>query len=97
MKNNKFDKSALENYLDERINKRLYKKDQVELAKMIYLTDAGHKLQKGYKLINEYFNDNNLLYTINGIYFDKRSTLSDGSVNPNYRKGYWLMAKYTVN
>ncbi|WP_336764978.1 hypothetical protein [Paenibacillus sp. USHLN196] len=97
MKNNKFDKSALENYLDKRINKRLYKNDQTEIEKIIYLTDSDNKLQKGFKILNTYFIENNLPYTINGIYFDKRTALSDGSVNPNYRKRYWLMAKYTVN
>nr|WP_275078639.1 DEAD/DEAH box helicase family protein [Paenibacillus sp. O199] len=97
MLDEKYEKATLEDYLDERIGHRLYKEEQMKLAKKINLTDGRSRLQKSCNSFNTYFYDNCLPYTIKDKNIDQRRVLGDGSNNPNYKKSYWLIAKFSVN
>jgi hypothetical protein len=56
--------NELETYLESIVGKKLLKEEQKELIETIGLKDARGRLQKGFKSLNTYFEENKLRYTI---------------------------------
>ncbi|WP_182004667.1 DEAD/DEAH box helicase family protein [Priestia aryabhattai] len=56
--------NELETYLENIAGKKLLKEEQKELIETIGLKDARGRLQKGFKSLNTYFEENKLRYTI---------------------------------
>lgn len=92
---NTYEKATLSDYLDSMVGKRLYKEEQDELIKKINIRDGRNRLQRGCRIINEYFIENNIQYSVKDKMKDNRRKLNNNEPNPNYTKTYWLLAKYS--
>lgn len=89
-----FEKSTICDYLDTLVNKRLFKEEQDKLINIINLRDNRNRQQKDIKMLNVYFESNNIPYTIRNL-ADKRRKLEDGSPNPYRDKRYWVVTKFS--
>ena len=77
--------------LEAMIGKELYAKEREELIKKINVRRDG-KLIKGYKAINEVFEEQNISYKIIAK-TDWTKVLENGERNINYGKIYWIIVE----
>ena len=80
-------------YLDRIINQKLYKPEQKDLIENIDLKDKRGRVQKSISLFNAYFDENKLPYIIKSD-TNNIKKMEDGTINPYYRKVYWIVYKY---
>lgn len=80
--------NSLEDYLMSLAGVKLFKVEQNELIAKIGLKDSRGRLQKSINLLNVYLDENKLPYHIVSER-ETKSTLLDGSKNPNFKKMYW--------
>jgi len=85
-------KNDLEHYLDEIIGIRLPEFKRSEIIEKIDLKDKRGRSQRSMPLLNAYFDENKLPYTIKAD-TDWDRKLDDGSRNPYYGKIYWMLYK----
>jgi hypothetical protein len=79
----------LENYLNNIVGKKLYKKEQTELATISNIKRNG-KLMKSYNSINSCFDEEGIKYHIVSD-TDWERKLENGTKNPCYGKIYWIV------
>ncbi|RPK23993.1 DEAD/DEAH box helicase [Paenibacillus xylanexedens] len=91
------EKSTINDYLDELMEKRLYKQEQDILVKKVGLKDARGRLQRSPEVINPYFDNNDIPYKIIDKNIDQNRKLPDGTKNTNFKKSYWTIVKYILN
>lgn len=80
-------------YLNRIIGKKLYKEEQKELIESINIKDKRGRIQKSISIFNAYFDENKLPYIIKSD-TNNIKKLEDETINPNYRKVYWIVYKY---
>ncbi|WP_434349237.1 DEAD/DEAH box helicase family protein [Paenibacillus polysaccharolyticus] len=89
-----YEKATLSDYLDSIVGKQLYKEEQEELIKKVNIRDSRSRLQRGCRIINEYFIENNFPYSVKDKMKNNKRKLDNNEPNPNYTKTYWSLAKH---
>ncbi len=89
-----YEKATLSDYLNSIVGKQLYKDEQEELIKKINIRDSRNRLQRGCRIINEYFIENNFPYSVKDKMKNNKRKLDNNEPNPNYTKTYWSLAKH---
>ena len=79
-------------YLDSICGKRLLKDDQKELAEKVNCREGRGRILKSYASLNYYLNEYGLYYIIKP-FTDNIKKLEDGSINPYFKKVYWILDK----
>lgn len=83
------EKLTLEEYLDNVIEKKLFKEEQKELIERMNLRDYRNRIQKKRKLFNEYFITNKMPFIIDEP--NRKSYRECGKVRKE--KSYWVVRK----
>jgi hypothetical protein len=87
----KYKYDNINEYLDNKVGKKLYKDEQKELIDIIGLKDAKGRIQKSIGQLNAYLKPNKLNYLIES---ERKSIRVDGKIK---KDSYWMIYKLTKN
>lgn len=79
-------------YLNNNLEKKLYKSDQNELISKFNLRDHNNRVQRSIEQFQTYLASNKLTFSLENAR-DNNRLLVDGSVNLNRNKRYWIIKK----